>query len=103
MSPLPFCFSLQLTDLGTAPTTASRSIHTHKCATPASSLSSLSWFKKKTSALVCPVQPWGSIGITGELTAILGTVVADGLVLETWAVGFSIVRQLRHIGKSIVA
>lgn len=58
---------------------------------------------KKTSALVCPVQPWGGIGITGELTTILGTVVADGLVLETWAEGFSIVRQLRHIGKSIVA
>lgn len=49
------------------------------------------------------MQPWGGIGITGELTAILSTVVADGLVLETWAVGFSIVRQLRHIGKSIVA
>lgn len=77
----------------------------HKCATPASSLSSLSCFKKtkKPSALVCPVQPWGGIGITGELTTILGTVVADGLVLETWAEGFSIVRQLRHIGKSIVA
>lgn len=53
--------------------------------------------------MVCPVQPWGGIGITGELTTILGTVVADGLVLETWAEGFSIVRQLRHIGKSIVA
>lgn len=53
MSPLPFCFSLQLTDLGTAPTTASRSIHTHKCATPASSLSSLScFFKKKTKKLL---------------------------------------------------